>query len=1824
MAFTPPSDAVETQQSKDVTSSTSSFKPPSDAVETKQSGIDWKNIGRTSVETVPSAAAGLIGFGAGMAAAAPIAAVAAPLTGPFAPVTAGVIEFAGGLGGAFIASGAAQKVTDWMHEAFAPEDYKARQAQKAADPYGTFAAQTLTNLAGMSPKTIPEVAGKMLTKPLVQRGVSAGLMGGIEAGSQYATEGKIDPIKVAVSAAAGAAMPGFNPLGKKAFEAGKSVVKAVLPKLPARTSPSQPPDVAPPSNITPEQKANFIAKQQERAATSPLVEAAIRNKETGEIERMGPKHDPERKAETIDTHDQGFVDERGVFHERMDAVDQAKRSKQIPEDHVLESPAGEQPGLHSGDLRAAGDERFSLSPASKESRDKYKQEMLISDEKMHQTEHTTTSLADYLVSKHGPDHMVSKIVTMLKDILPQDMPVVFLDRAEMEAKVKEWGLVENSVGVTDADGTIYLERGRGTTSVVAAHELAHAALGDTIRTIENLPKDHPKYKELEVLGNKLTDLMGTVKKEVGQKSLSSKEREVLDYALSDPHEFISDGLFRPAVLKHLLEIDRKSPGLISKLVRMVGEFFGFKDESQYTAFHELLDIAQEIAKQTGTNKDVPHPDAERIAKSARFADELAESLGEEGIPVTHDSPYRFNGIFDWIKKAYSGEGAMFKGDGTYFSTGELPHNSYRKSNDERAQLRAKENHPDYKEYESIRKNSNVVAKEKISILADLLKQKEVLKNKSSLHPQVLEATQKRISDLEEKHSEVEKRFNEEEQKLTSLREKIENDVKDVRGATYHAVLKVKPEELIDFDNTKQSKLVQDAFKRLGVDIEGEVGYGITYDKDGNYHFKSIVNDDLYYFSGDDKSGYVATSAKNNGEVIARGKTEEEVVSNVFYKEIKDNNLNFEQEEFDHYGRPIGDPTAYGIFNESGKYIISSDRGEYSLRVIKNNRSTSIGDVYKSFDEASFAASKHDLESSGKQEFTGEEAYWELAKKLGSSKEASIALAKEGVVGNRHNSAGGANAEKPNYVIFDDSRIKVLASQPNPLPRDAKASKYEAPESKPKSAKDTEKLAAKTTPKVAAASEKVDPRSIANQEEFDKHAADIYDKYGEEEAVKFFEDYEKNKREQSLPIPNDYKSLDDSFHKMNTFQTKDKSELVTWYKNTVKDGKITKAQLEDWFTKRERGEELPPEAQALHEAGDNELKALIKKIKANGGDVGQEFTTGQSRIRLWGDVASNWKETVTEFFANKTPYTEKVAEQANAAMERKVFQLDDGRVIELHKQTKDTKTNTRTIRKGTEVWEWKNGKKKMIAHSESDLKLGDKVPFGGREATIVDGKVPDIESHAPYRYLKDSLASQALAIMALRKQSRDLEFANNLIKSELFKQVGHGPDQPLKDLPDGWKVPASLDKIPQLRGWHFDPKTAAIIEDFAKVWDNHLLSKMSNAVVKNMMLNPIPHIFNEVMHLWNARGFTSWVPLTGGWSSLASSGGKAWRDVGNQTQFYRDVIREGGSILGADPRNKYFDTLQKEASKDYFKTPEMERSLGNLAKKLGTTVGDLYNGISNKSQQAMWFTRDVMYVQWIHEIMGRHEKSTGSKMELKDAIIEAERHMPNYRMPSEVLGSRGLSKILRNPNVSMFSRYHYGMVKSLVNTIKDINPQNLKSPEGRKHFRQGVDSMLAIGVAMAVVYPLMDKLAQAMFGEGAEQRRAGPYHLIHAAEQVIKGERDASALIWPVFTFNPMLLTLGQAAFNKNIFTGKQIYHPDDPAKDIAKDLGTYAAKQIPQVPLLMGVGQDEDTTGQLLAKQLDIKVRTEKQRAATEKAKEREKRAAKARLTKREKGTYKP
>lgn len=338
------------------------------------------NIGRTGVEAIGPTIAGYGGVGVGLAATAPVAAAVAPLTGPFAPITYGAIQFGGALGGAFLASGAAKKVQDWMHQAFAPEDFAKRQEEKKEFPGATFVTELGVGMAGMSPKTVATALSptaskftKLASTEAGQRVISGGLQGGIEAGTEYAGEGTITPWKVGAATVAGAAMPGFNVVGKVPFSIGTKVgekigskISTILPggadtTIKTTTDPLPP---KPPEGATPEERAVYIQKLEtikaERDAKAPLTETAIRNKETGAIERMGPKHDEQRKLETADTHDQGFVDERGNFLTRQEAIDRAKNTEQLPKDYMPENP---EMGLRSEDLRKAGDKRFELPVA---------------------------------------------------------------------------------------------------------------------------------------------------------------------------------------------------------------------------------------------------------------------------------------------------------------------------------------------------------------------------------------------------------------------------------------------------------------------------------------------------------------------------------------------------------------------------------------------------------------------------------------------------------------------------------------------------------------------------------------------------------------------------------------------------------------------------------------------------------------------------------------------------------------------------------------------------------------------------------------------------------------------------------------------------------------------------------------------------------------------------------------------------------------------------------------------------------------------------------------------------------------------------------------------------------------------------------------------------------------------------------------------------------------------------------------------------------------------------------------------------------------------
>jgi hypothetical protein len=1205
-----------------------------------------------------------------------------------------------------------------------------------------------------------------------------------------------------------------------------------------------------------------------------------------------------------------------------------------------------------------------------------------------------------------------------------------------------------------------------------------------------------------------------------------------------------------------------------------------------------------------SNKTLP---SKTVSLPSKLSQEIHDQLEREGIAVAHTSPHKF-GEFNWVKHHLSGEGNMSKGAGTYMSQGDKTNQFYVDMAKEKVvekHLKSPEGKADKTRIDPLEQEMILANKKYDNLIDSLLDNRRF---KSNLHAQLFKP------EYSLQKQEIERKILEQKTKITQLEKEIyvaKKEVSEKESAfnlekeqikqklkipTYHSTIEAKPEEFLDWNSKKQSDLVKNAFKNLGIDASSLEDHLKFLSKE---QIQSLDVTDLNKWSG---------KFEEDGEIKIRVKNPEEGSYSTYTIKVNeatyDANGNFKVNEY----LVLHDRTAHAEVTPSLQEAIKSVQQTVHEDFFGGYT------VYKTGEDL-YRQLANKFEPQGR--LRGNLTDWD-AQLLGDVK-ASIALAEQGVVGNVHDASGGREKQSRNYVVFNDSRIKQNLV--------TLASKIKESISEP----------------AAEAAEKIDPRSIPNEEAFYKHATNIYETYGEAAAIKFLEDYNTNLKERSIPIPETLDQFDDSLHKFRTFESKDKSENVVNFRENVKNG-VTEEDRAKWFDMRERGEELPPEGKAILDGIDSENVALIRKIKALGGDVGDEFATGQSRTRVFGDVDSNWKDAIKKLFANEGGFSNNIAEQANAARDRTVFGTNDGRIIELHRQPEDVVIpGKKTIKKGTEIFEWKDDKRKLIGRSDNlELKRGDTFELsklgdaltdgvggtsvrrtGKFELTIVDAKVPDIEASAPYRYLHDAEVSARLANIGLRKMARELEFIQNLKQSKLFETIGFSPDKPLKDLPKGWIVPSNIDRVPELRGWHFDPKAAAIISDFAKVWDNDLWMKLTNQLVKNMMLNPVPHMFNEVMHLWNARGFSGWVdPRKLG--SFAITARQAWRDVGNQTKFYRDIMREGGSILGADPRNDLFDKIIMDAGKNILKDPELSRSVSLLAKKLGTSVLDLYNGVSKASTKAMWFTRDVMYVQYIREIMNRHEKRTGDRMELSDAIVEAERHMPNYRMPSEVLGSRGVAWTLKNPNLSMFSRYHYGMVKSLVNTLKDVNPKNLTSPEGRVHFREGIDSMLAIGVATAVVYPLMDEMAQALFGEGAEQRRAGPYHLLHAAEQVIGGKKDATALIWPVFTFNPVLLSLGQLLFNVNIFNKKELFHPDDDIEDILSDVGIYTVKQIPQVPPVMSAVSEEGGETQFIAKQLDIKAKTEKQLEQEEKAKAYQARSKKNRDTKREKNIYKP
>ena len=351
-------DEVVTKSKQDVTNSTKEgWTPPSDAVETKAAFGKYPRPGMEPGKATPTVSA-LEAFGAsaveGIAATPGVMAgarIGASLMPPVAPVLGPFSKPAGALvGGIFGGFGASKviKITEQFADTvFGTNLSGVREQQEKEHPYTSLFGQVVGG--SFNP----------LMRPGLPSSISQGVTGSgimtVVGATQRAIQGgdPFDPVAMTVDATAGAFTKPTK-MGERLLGQAAAPIDMSAGKKPDVTS-----NVQPPPGIS---KEEFIAglekNKKQKDSKIPLVETAIKDKSTGEITKLGPKHPEDIKTATKDTHEQGFVDENGNFLTRKEAWNRATDTGQIAKD---QKPTVMGEGLHSGDLRAAGDDRFKLA-----------------------------------------------------------------------------------------------------------------------------------------------------------------------------------------------------------------------------------------------------------------------------------------------------------------------------------------------------------------------------------------------------------------------------------------------------------------------------------------------------------------------------------------------------------------------------------------------------------------------------------------------------------------------------------------------------------------------------------------------------------------------------------------------------------------------------------------------------------------------------------------------------------------------------------------------------------------------------------------------------------------------------------------------------------------------------------------------------------------------------------------------------------------------------------------------------------------------------------------------------------------------------------------------------------------------------------------------------------------------------------------------------------------------------------------------------------------------------------------------------------------------
>lgn len=524
---------------------------------------------------------------------------------------------------------------------------------------------------------------------------------------------------------------------------------------------------------------------------------------------------------------------------------------------------------------------------------------------------------------------------------------------------------------------------------------------------------------------------------------------------------------------------------------------------------------------------------------------------------------------------------------------------------------------------------------------------------------------------------------------------------------------------------------------------------------------------------------------------------------------------------------------------------------------------------------------------------------------------------------------------------------------------------------------------------------------------------------------------------------------------------------------------------------------------------DEANQLYNTIKNLGGEKMVDDPTYVHRIAK--GHAPQY-DTLSGEAANPIAGTKSLSKTTSALKERKFYAIEnaEGRRFVV----------SRDADGGVSVW--KDGKPTKI-RKEADLQPGTGMEIGGQDWEVKQARTSEIEANSSVRYYKNAMLNTADAVVRMREVARNMEFLEKTKSSpwwlENATRVGGN-----KKIPAGWRQP----KLPQLHDWYVNPKLANVLDDFYKpgVFDaNSSLRKVNQFAIGSIFWNPLPHIENVAAHWFTGRGW-DWI-RPGPIRHFATDAGRAIQAVVTQNKLYQDFLREGGGLVYGGVKNaEFYQAMGRKFGMG------IEKNWGAwhpIAKKLGfNKPGEFIAWWYGKVRNVLWAANDIF-------MMHRYLELERKGMPRGKAIKEAEKHIPNYRIPPEVLGSRTFSQILQEPGITVFSRYHYGMWKSYMNLITDMAKGSTKEKI------DALGNMAALGFLLYGVYPALDYALQKLTGDPKAQKlRRGAASVPNWTKEMYDGDLSFPQFLSNTITLAPATKEGLQQFTGKDWFTGQDL------------------------------------------------------------------------------------